>query len=235
MILFRSLIFAVVFYVYSGVMAVLAVPVLLLPARYTLALFRIWSRGMLFLLNLICGVRVEIRGRQFIPQGGGLIAAKHQCMLDTMALWPTLPGAAYVSKKELVSIPFYGWYLLKAGTLVVDRDGGAAALAKMLRDAKARVAEGRPVLIYPEGTRTPPGETIDYKPGVAGLYRDLGVACVPMATNSGVHWPAHGFLRRPGVIVYEFLEPIPSGLKRAEFMRELRTRIETASSALLTH
>jgi 1-acyl-sn-glycerol-3-phosphate acyltransferase len=115
----------------------------------------------------------------------------------------------------------------------IDRDGHASALRRMLQAAKACIRDGRQVVIFPEGTRLPPGVTGEYKPGVAALYRALGVACVPMATNSGVHWPAHGLTRRPGLIVYEFLEPIPPGLERREFMRLLEERTEAGSKALL--
>jgi 1-acyl-sn-glycerol-3-phosphate acyltransferase len=136
-------------------------------------------------------------------------------------------------KRELLRIPFYGWFSLKAGMLPLDRRGGAGALRKLLADAKSFLDEPRQLVIFPEGHRMAPGAKGEYQPGVAGLYRELGLPCTPMATNSGVHWPAHGILRRPGRIVYEFLEPIPPGLRRAAFMRELETRIETASQRLL--
>jgi 1-acyl-sn-glycerol-3-phosphate acyltransferase len=154
-------------------------------------------------------------------------------MYDTMALYDYVPDACYVAKKDLLIIPWYGWYLLKSGMLVVDREGAATALRKLVRDAQARLQEVRQIIIFPEGTRKDPGESPDYKPGVAALYRELALPCTPMATNSGKHWPAKGFLRHPGTIVYEFLPPIPAGLKRAEFMRTLEERIETHSNALL--
>jgi 1-acyl-sn-glycerol-3-phosphate acyltransferase len=138
-----------------------------------------------------------------------------------------------VLKKELLVIPFYGWYTIQGGMIAVDREGHASALKKLVPDNRERLSEDRQVIIFPEGTRKDPGAEPDYKPGVAALYRDLDLPCTPLATNSGVHWPAHGFLRRPGVIVFEFLEPIPAGLKRGEFMRELQDRIETATNALL--
>src|SRR3546814_691246 len=129
--------------------------------------------------------------------------------------------------------PFFGWYASKARMIVVDRAGQASALRKMVAEAKLRFADGRQLVIFPEGTRGEPGVPGDYKPGIAALYRELEVAVHPVATNAGVHWPRHGFLRKPGTIVFEYLEPIPPGLKRAEFMRLLQTRIETASMELL--
>jgi len=174
-----------------------------------------------------------VRGNEHLPPGAALIGAKHQCMFDTMAPLAVFSDAAYVMKKELLSIPFYGWYARKVGMLVVDREAHAKALRTLIAQARTRIAKGRQVVIFPEGHRTAPGTRGDYKPGVAALYRDLGLPCIPMATNSGVHWPAHGLLRRPGVIVYQFLEPIQAGLRRGEFMRILEERLETASSLLL--
>lgn len=233
MILFRSLIFTAWFYLWSAVLAIVMTPLLLLPPAVTMAAFRLWARTTLAGLRLICGLKVEIRGQANVPAGPALIAAKHQCMLDTIVPFAMLPDACLVMKKQLTRIPYYGWYALKTRMVVVDRDAAAQALRKLVADAGVQLARGRQLLIFPEGTRTAPGAAADYKPGVAGLYRDLKVPCTPVATNSGVHWPAHGFLRYPGTIVFEYLAPIPAGLKRGAFMAELQTRIETASKALL--
>lgn len=235
MILLRSIIFTLVFYLWSASVALLALPFLwFAPRSWAIAVMRFWGYTLSGLLAAICGIRVEIRGLQHLPRGPALIAAKHHCMLDTMAPLTAFSDVAFVMKKELMHIPVYGWYARKSGMIVVDRDANAKALRRLVIEARACLAEGRQVVIFPEGHRNPPGVKGDYKPGVAAIYRDLGVPCIPMATNSGVHWPAHGFLRKPGVIVYEFLEPIPVGLPRAEFMRTLETRLEAASSALLT-
>jgi 1-acyl-sn-glycerol-3-phosphate acyltransferase len=229
----RSLLFVVLFYLWSGGVAILCTPLLLCPPRAILAMFRMWSRGVIALLA-ICGVRVEVRGRQFVPHGAGLVAAKHQCMFDVFGQFSVLPASSFVMKQELMRIPWFGWYAVRVGMIVVDRAGHSTALRKLVREAKALFAQDRQVVIFPEGTRTPPGAAGEYKPGIAALYRELGVPVHPVATNAGVHWPAHGFLRRPGVIVFEYLEPIPPGLKRAEFMRLLESRIEEASRRLLS-
>ena len=233
MIWVRSLLFAAVFYVLSAVTCIVMSPLLLGPRRWIVVAIGVWARVVMACLRVICGVKVEVRGRQFMPTGPALVAAKHQGMFDTIAPFTFLPDAAYVLKKELLIIPFYGWYSIKGGMIAVDRAGHAAALKKLVKDTRERMAEDRQVVIFPEGTRKDPGAAPDYKPGIAALYRDLGLPCTPMATNSGAHWPAHGFLRRPGTVVFEFLEPIPAGLKRGEFMKELQARIETASNALL--
>ena len=234
MIVVRSLIFTLLFYLWSAAVAVTCVPVLwFAPRGWAVAVMRFWSRTVVSMLHPICDVKVEMRGLQHLPKGRALIAAKHQCMFDTMAPLSAFPDAAFVMKRELMSIPVYGWYTQKTGMIVVDREANAKALRQMLIDTRARLAEDRQIVIFPEGHRMAPGAEADYKPGVAGLYRDLGMPCIPMATNSGVHWPAHGFLRHPGTIVYEFLEPISPGLHRGEFMRVLQERIETASTALM--
>ena len=234
MILIRSLVFTAVFYAWSVFYAIAMVPLLVAPRRWMLAALRFWSLSLIVLLRVICGIRVEIRGREYAPDGDALIAPKHQTMFDVFVQFSALKGSLFVFKKELMAVPIFGWIALKLGSIVVDRAGQAAALRDMVRRAQEQFhLEDRQLVIFPEGTRKAPGAEPDYKPGVAALYRELGVTVHPMATNAGMHWPAHGFLRRPGVIVYEFLEPIPPGLKRGEFMRRLEDSIETACNRLL--
>ncbi len=234
MTVFRSGLFMVTFYLWSILIAVGCTPILLAPKAVTLRMFDLWASGIIALLRICCGVRVEVRGRQFMPTGLALIAGKHQSMFDVFAQFAWLPASCFVTKKELMWIPFFGWYARKANMIEVDRAGHSTALRKMVADAKARFTEGRQLLIFPEGTRTLPGAKGDYKPGIAALYRELEVPVTPMATNAGVHWPLKGLAFKPGTIVFEYLEPIPAGLKRAEFMRTLEERIETASARLLT-
>lgn len=233
MLFVRSLVFVALFYLWSALIAIAILPLLLAPRRWINGPVRLWAGGTVVLVRMICGVRLEVRGRRNLPAGAALIAAKHQCMFDTIAPLTVLGDACYVMRDSLLKIPFYGWYSVKQGMIPIDREGHASALRRMLATAKARIGEGRQVVIFPEGTRMAPGQTGAYKPGVAALYRAVGVSCLPLATNSGVHWPPHGFLRRPGLIVYEFLEPIPAGLDRAAFMTTLETRLEAASAALL--
>jgi 1-acyl-sn-glycerol-3-phosphate acyltransferase len=229
----RSLTFVVLFYLWSAIFAITVIPLLLAPSEWMARALPIWSHGIHFLLRAICGIKVEIRGKQYIPTGPALVAPKHQCMLDVFTEFQVLPHSIFVMKKELVWIPFLAWYGLKLGCIVVDRSAHATALRKMVADAKLRFQKSRQLVIFPEGTRGEPGVPGEYKPGIAALYRDLEVPVHPVATNSGVHWPRHGFMRKPGTIVFEYLEPIPPGLKRGEFMRILQDRIETASNKLL--
>jgi 1-acyl-sn-glycerol-3-phosphate acyltransferase len=229
MVLIRSILFFIWFALASAIIAVGGAWVLLLPRRATEILSKTWSRAVLFGLKHIVGLTYEVRGP--IPKGGVLIASKHMSMWDTVVLYLLLDDACAVLKRGLLYIPFYGWYLWKAGSIAIQRDGRASALKKMVAEAKAAHAQGRPVLIFPEGTRKDPAMPPDYKPGVAALYSQLGVDCVPVALNSGQFWT--GFIKNPGRIVIVFLPPIPPGLKRQPFMETLQQRIESATDALL--
>ncbi|HET9161259.1 MAG TPA: lysophospholipid acyltransferase family protein, partial [Caulobacteraceae bacterium] len=225
--------FAVWLFLGTPILAILYLPSLILPRRFIREGIRFWGWYLRFGLWLICGITVEVRGRERLPPGPALIAAKHQGWLDVFAGFTFLPDACFVMKRELLKIPLIGWYSMKVGMVWVHREGGAAALKKLVADVQDRMRHDRQVVIFPEGTRRPPGDPGDYKPGIAALYRDLGIACSPLATNSGVHFPAKGLMKYPGKVVFEFLEPIPAGLKRGEFMKVLEERIETASNALL--
>ena len=234
MLILRSLLFTVWLYLSMPLFAVGLSPALLMPHRQAMGVIKLWARFVLFGLRWIAGVRVEFRGLEHRPTGPALVAPKHQGMLDVVAPFAILDDPCFVLKKELMPLPFFGWFAWKTRMIPVDRAAHARALKDMVRHARDRIAQGRQIVIFPEGTRTAPGAEPDYKPGVAAIYRDLEVACWPVATNSGVHWPAHGFKRYPGTVVFEFLEPIPAGLKRAEFMTRLEESVETASKALLT-
>ena len=225
----RSALFLLWFLLITTILSLIFLPVLVLPRKATIWLARLWSRLTFWGLKVFSGIDFEVRGAA--PKGPVLVASKHMSMWDTLALYLALYEPAIVLKRELLRIPFYGWFLAKAAAIPIDRGAGASALRKMSEAARKVLGEGRPILIFPEGTRKKPRAAPDYKPGVAGLYGLLGVACVPVALNSGVYWT--GFLKRPGTIVLEFLEPIPPGLKRDAFMVRLQDRIETATSAIL--
>ena len=229
----RSLLFAAWLYLSMPIFAIGLSPALVMPHRFAMGVVKLWARTVLFGLRWIAGVKVDFRGLENRPSGAALVASKHQGMLDIVALLAVLPDACFVMKKELMPLPFFGWVAWKTGMIAVDRAGHARALKDMTRQARARLSQGRQIVIFPEGTRNDPGVPGDYKPGVAAIYRDLEGPCWPVATNSGLHWPAHGFRRRPGVAVFEFLEPIPAGMKRGAMMALLESRIETASLALL--
>jgi len=232
-ILLRSLIFAAAFYASSTLLAVGLSPMLLGSRQPLMRVLKLWSQLVTWLLRVICNVRVEVRGREHLPAGGALIAAKHQCMFDIFGSLAFLPDGCYVLKKELLGIPFFGWWALRTRMIVVDREGRSTALRKLVTDSRARMSEARQLVIFPEGTRRQPGESGVYKPGIAALYRELDLPVTPLALNTGVHWAPRGITMQPGTIVFEFLPPIPPGLKRAEFMRQLEASIEPACQRLL--
>jgi len=231
LIYLRSFAFQLFFWVWSVFTTLWMLPFFLLPRKATMWALGVWSRGLFLGLRWLAGVRVEVRGREHLPTGPALVAPKHQSMFDVFSQFALLPDASFVMKKELLQVPLFGWYGLKGGMIVVDREGAATALKKLVRDTLDRMKETRQVVIFPEGTRGKPGQPGDYKPGIAALYRELNLPVTPMALNTGLHW-GKGFLIKPGVIVFEYLPPIPAGLKRGEFMRELQTRIDTATQAI---
>ncbi|MBV9861573.1 MAG: 1-acyl-sn-glycerol-3-phosphate acyltransferase [Alphaproteobacteria bacterium] len=229
----RSFAFNLVFFGWTALLGVIGLPLLLAPRRTVMRFGRFWARSILTLLRATTGLVGEVRGLERVPPGGCVIAMKHQSSWDTLILPVVLGDPAVVLKRELLLVPFYGWYAARAGSIAIDRKAGAGALRRMVAAARRAAAEGRPIVIFPEGTRTAPGVRLPYHPGVAALYQALAVPLVPAAVNSGLFWGRRSFRKQPGRIVLSFLEPIPPGLPRRELMAELEQRIETATAALL--
>ena len=229
----RSIAFAAAFYVATAVFLLLGSWLLIAPRRWAMQGLRIHGIFCLGLLRIICGARLEVRGRDKLPKGAVLVVAKHQSAWDTFALVPLFADPAIVLKDELKWIPFYGWFCLKFEHILVRRDRASVALKHMLADAADKAAQGRQIVIFPEGTRRSPGAEPDYKPGYVALYERLGIPCVPLALNSGLYWPRRSLARFPGTIIVEFLDPIPPGLSRAEFRLRSQTAIEEATQRLI--
>jgi 1-acyl-sn-glycerol-3-phosphate acyltransferase len=233
--LLRAGLFNVLFIALTATMGVLALPLLLADRRHAMRAVRFWARWVLALLAGIVGLRYRVTGEQHLPPGGAaLIAAKHQSAFDTIVWLSLVPDAAYVLKRELLRIPFYGWFARHIGMIAVDRAAGASAMRGLIRDALAALAAGRQVVIFPEGTRTAPGEARAYQPGIAALYARAARPVVPVATDSGRFWGRRAFLKHRGTITVAIQPPIPPGLDREAFMATLRERIETASAALIS-
>jgi 1-acyl-sn-glycerol-3-phosphate acyltransferase len=190
------------------------------------------ARTCCWLLRVIAGTQLEVRGREHLPAGAALIASKHQSAWDTFGLIP-LHDPALVMKAELGRIPLYGWFSRKFGMILIPREKRAAALRQLLTDAKERAAEGRHILIFVEGTRKAPDAPPDYKSGTTALYEALDVPCVPLALNTGLFWPRRGFVRRPGTMIVEFLPAIAPGGNRKAFVPELQQQIEAATARLV--
>jgi 1-acyl-sn-glycerol-3-phosphate acyltransferase len=232
-ILIRSLLFNILFYVNLTVHLVIALPTLVLPYPVLRAFIRSYAMTSLWLLRVVCGTKVEWRGVDKIPKAACIVACKHQSAWDTFALYAVLDDPVYVLKRELMWIPFFGWYMWKAGLIPIDRSAGMASLSRMTARAQKALAAGRQLVIFPEGTRRRPGAEPSYKPGVAYLYRKAGVPCVPFALNSGLYWPRRSLLRLPGTIVVAVLDPIAPGLDRQTFTARLENAIEQATARLV--
>jgi 1-acyl-sn-glycerol-3-phosphate acyltransferase len=233
MLLARSIAFNVLFYVNLAVHILVALPTLALPRPVQRAFIRSYARTSLWLLRVVCGTRVEWRGLAKLPQGACIVACKHQSTWETFALYAVLDDPAYILKRELTWIPLFGWHLWKAGLIPVDRRAGMAALSRMTGWAQKALQQSRQIVIFPEGTRRAPGAEPSYKPGVAYLYDKAGVACVPVALNSGLFWPRRSLLRYPGTILVEVLEPIAPDLDKRAFLTRLQNDVEQAAARLL--
>lgn len=227
----RSIAFNAALYLSAIVIGLIATPAFFMPRKAAVFVTSHLSRFVLFLLKIIAGTRYEIRGP--IPHGPVLVAAKHQSMWDTIIFVALLNDPAIVLKSELLWIPYYGWFSAKTKMIGIDRGSGSSAIRRLVAQGKAALKLNRPIVIFPEGTRAAPGATPDYKPGVAALYRQLDVECIPVAVNSGLYWPRRRFLRKPGTIVLEFLPAIPAGLDRKTFMTTLEIQIEEATARLV--
>jgi 1-acyl-sn-glycerol-3-phosphate acyltransferase len=229
----RSILFNLVFYLVIILYLIMALPFLFLPYWAMVEFGKFWGRTNLWLLKTICGIGVEFRGIDKIPPGPLIVAAKHQSMWETFTLLLLFAEPTYIVKRELMWIPLFGWYLWKSRMIPVDRGSRAQALTRMTARVRRELARGRQIIIFPEGTRRAPGAAPAYKYGIAHLYAETGVPCLPVALNSGLFWGRRSFLRYPGTITVEILDPIPPGLDKEAFLRRLEQDIETASARLV--
>lgn len=229
----RSTAFHMSFWVWTLTLGFVALPTLLLPVlARTVAM--VWVDGTLWLLRMFCGLVVEVRGSEHILDTPAIYAAKHQSTLDTLMLWKLLNGPAFILKWQLLVIPVFGWYLARTRPIAINRAAGSKMLPHIVKQGKVRVAGGRRIIIFPEGTRTKPGADTRYKmAGVSVLYEALDVPVVPVALNTGLFWPKRQYVKRSGVAVIEFLPPIASGRNPDEMAKPLQETIDEKSRALL--
>ncbi|MDO9708944.1 lysophospholipid acyltransferase family protein [Paracraurococcus lichenis] len=226
----RSLLFNLAFWGTTIGMGLLHLPLLLAPRRWLVPSMRLYARIIVWLLRAICGIRLRVEGRENLPTSGpALVAAKHQSAFDTFVWFALLPDAVYVLKRELLFLPVWGWYCWKSRQIAVDRAAGASALRHLVKAGKAAAAEGRQIVIFPEGTRVAPGQRGTIQPGVAALAAATGLPVVPVATDSGLCWGRRAFRKRPGVITITVRPAIPAGTPRAALVRVLETAIEPVS------
>jgi 1-acyl-sn-glycerol-3-phosphate acyltransferase len=231
-VIVRSVIFNVLFYLNLLLHFIAAIPTLVLPRRPIIRVAQFWARTNLWLLRVICDIKVECRGIEKIAPGPLLVASKHQSLWETFALLPLFDDPAFILKRELLWIPFFGWYAWKAGMIPVNRGKRSQALADMTACGLDELARGRQIVIFPEGTRRAPGAEPSYKYGIVHLYAETGATCLPIALNSGLFWPRRSFLRYPGTILVEVVDPIAPGLDKKAFADQLTQEIETATARL---
>jgi len=233
MIYIRSILFNIWFFGISILSILVLILTLPLPRAVLNKGFKAWMVLVMGGMKVLVGLSYEVRGRENIPAGPALFSSKHQSAWDTGIFFLLLEDASYVLKKELLSIPLYGWLLKKDKMVAIDRDGGGAALKQMVRDSRAIIEDGRQLVIFPEGTRSQPGAKLPYHPGIAAVYKQAGVPVVPVALNSGLFWGRRSFAKKPGKIIIEFLPPLLPGMDRKTFMAELESRVEDASNRLI--
>ena len=214
----RAVAFNVGLYLNTLLHMIVYLPVLLLPRRFLWRAVDSWANANHWLLRNICGITFEIVGAERIPQGPLIVAAKHQSAWETYSLLALFSDPVYVLKRELMWIPIFGWYCLKARMIPVRRGDRATALEALTERAKQAIARNRQIMIFPEGTRQPPDASANYKYGVAHLYGALDVPCVPIALNAGLYWPRRSWKMQPGTIRVEVLEPIGPGLHPDAFL-----------------
>jgi 1-acyl-sn-glycerol-3-phosphate acyltransferase len=229
----RSLLFNALFYVNITVRMIVALPTILLPYAFLHGVLRRYASSTLWFLRVVCGTDIEWRGCERLPVGPYIVACKHQSLWETFALFMVLPDPTYVLKRDLMWLPLFGWLATKARMIPIDRGSHAKALASMIAAARREAARGRQIVIFPEGTRRPPGAKPRYLPGVAFLYAELGLPCVPVALNSGLFWPRRSLRRYPGTVIAEVLDPIPPGLEKREFLARLQGVTEDATARLV--
>ena len=228
----RSLVFNAMYIFWVTVPTIAFLWILLLPRRWFFVCIGGWQSFVGWMERNIIGLQSQIIGSENIPNGPCIIAAKHQSAWETLRLNVLFFDPAVVLKKELVRLPVWGWYAWRCGMIPVDRRGKAASLLRMMTAARQAKADGRKIVIFPQGTRVAPGVHKSYKSGVAALYTELNLPVVPMALNSGLFWQKGVFIKKPGLVTIEFLPPIPPGLPRAEMMRTLQDNLEAACDRL---
>ena len=231
--IFKSLLFYLIFAFWTIVMGLVCLPYLILPSNYLRKPAKIWIFGLFFLLKYICNIIHEIQGIENIPSESVLVASKHQSAFETFALFYYLPHAIFIHKKQLFFIPIFGQYLKKINMIAIDRKGGASAMRLMLKKAKEKTLLGFSIIIFPEGTRKKPGSKPDYKSGFVGIYNEIKTQILPVAINSGKFWPKHTLIKKSGKIIIKFLPIISSNLQRNEVLSEVEKKIEEATNKII--
>lgn len=233
MTLIRSALYAIWFYASLAIVGLTWLPFAWGSRKVAMRAIVFWASLQRFGMRWICGARTEFRGLEHIPPGASVVAMKHQSTYDTIAPFLFIHDPAFILKQELLKAPVFGLYAQRTNMIAIDRGGGAKTMRKMLADAKTQADAGRAIVIFPEGTRQDVDAPTDLKPGAFGIYRALGAPCIPVALNTGLCWKGSGFIRRPGLMVFEVLPPIEAGLDRETFTQRLHDALEPATRRLV--
>ncbi len=232
MLLLRSTIFNLFFYLWTLFVCIICIPLLVLPPNYVVLAGRLWAHGVVIAARILVGIAWEVRGKEKIPEGACIIASKHQSAFETVVFYLLCQSPVYVLKKELKYLPLFGWYISRIKTIAVDRKAGMRALKDLVRQAQDRLSRGRQIVIFPEGTRVAYGKKGKYQAGLAAIYNNSDAPVVTVALNSGKYWGKNSWIKQPGIITFEFLEVIENGLKKDEFMTRLESSIENGCKKL---
>lgn len=232
MIFLRSLIFNVSFYVWTFLIVLLALPGLILPQLYTMYVAYYWGLGTHFLLRYLIGIHYEIKGKEYWDGGPVIFASKHQSFLETTMIHVLAFKSAIILKRELTWIPLFGQCAMRAGVIAINRAKSRGIIDQLVKGARKFIACGRPVFIFPEGTRTAYSTPTKLRYGIAALYKACNVPVIPLVLNTGLYCGRRQFIKKPGKIIYEFLPPILPGMPEAEFLKHLEYVIEDGCQRL---
>jgi len=230
----RSVLFNLAYWVLSILYTLAAAFAALAPGRKAVQwIIRRYVKRMVQAMRVLAGIHIEARGKDRLPEGAFIIAAKHQSWGDGFSVYDQFDDLAFVTGDHLEKFPLLGTVLQKLGAIVVNNCGGHEARKALAQSAAIAHQQGRKILIYPEGNLAKVGEKSRYRSGVWHMYRDFDMPVVPLATNLGLFWPQEDFRKNPGKATIEFLDPIPTGLPKAEFMARLEDAIETRPAELV--
>jgi 1-acyl-sn-glycerol-3-phosphate acyltransferase len=233
MIYLRSFLFNIICYTIIFIGSVVTSIVGIFSQKLCVTLWgNFFQKISAWFLKMICGLEIEVRGAENLPESGAIFASKHQSAMETYFLVSHIKNSNYILKKELTYIPIFGWAVKAYGCVAIDRSKGIKSMKQMLNGAKKSMESGRNFIIFPEGTRTKPGMKTNYKPGIAFLYQNLNAPVIPVAINTGMFWKKRSFLRHKGKVVFEFLEPMEPNMDKKEFIKELQKRIEDKCAEL---
>ncbi len=234
MLALRSVVYNIALYAVTIIQMIVFTPFYFLaPRKKAWWVPRFWARSLLWMMDKTVGTTRRIDGLENLPAGSFILAPKHQSFWDVLAFFHHLPDPIYILKRELFWIPLFGWYMAKQRLIPVDRGKKGKALRDVIARARVEMKDGRQLIIYPEGTRRPPGAEPSYKWGIAEIYSELDIPVVPVSHQAGLFWPRRKFLRFPGTIRARFLKPIPPGLGKEEFMARLIAETEAGCDRIL--